>query len=247
LHHTTYSPLIGTTVKLSVQCAPWRSETKASARVVAEIRRLSNVFNLFEPSSEITKLISVGTTDSPELLELIAVAEEWRVNCQGRFDPKIGTSALDLNAIAKGWIIDHAAVCAGPARSLLIDAGGDILHCGAGSVAVGIENPHRPYDNEPPISVVALANKAVATSGSSHRVDHLVDPRTGDVPTAVTSASVVASNAATADVVATILAVGHVQEGLSFGNRLGLAVALVDAQGELHRNKQWRSIEVRSR
>lgn len=244
MRRSTFSPLIGTTVKLSVDCAPWHSEIRSTARIVAEIRRLSDVFNIFQASSEISKLAATGTTDSSELLELLELAEVWTVKSGGRFNPNVGAPAPNLNAIAKGWMIDRASMCSGRIRALVVDAGGDVLHRGSGSISVGIENPHRPYDNEPPLSAVAITNAAIATSGPSRRGDHLIDPRTGNTPTELASASVVASDAATADVVATILAVGNIEEGLVFARQLGLAVALVDAAGELHRTDQWRSIEV---
>ncbi len=243
LRRSTHSPLLGTTVKLALKCPLWRSESKAVEKVVAEIERLSAVFNIFEPASEISKLRAGESTASPELEMVLALARGWQERSRGRFDPRLGTNAVNLNAIAKGWIVDRAAEMVPYLHTLVLDAGGDVLHVGPTAIRVGVENPLRPFDNEPPLMTVLIRNAALATSGPARRGDHLVDPRTGLPPTEVASASVVAHDAATADVVATILAVGSVAEGLEFAAEVSLAAALVDKNGQLYRNDRWVSIE----
>lgn len=243
LRRSTHSPLLGTTVKLGLDCGVWRSERKAEKRIVGEIERLSHVFNVFDSKSQISLLRAGGSPHSNELRQLLKLAERWSLRSGGRFDPQIGMSDVNLNAIAKGWIVDRATEVVPGIRTLVLDAGGDVLHIGRTPIRVGVENPMRPYDNEPPLVTVKLHNAALATSGPARRGDHLVDPRTGLTPTDVLSASVIASDAATADVVATVLAVGSVSEGLEFAAEVELAVAIVDASGQIHSNDRWRSIE----
>lgn len=211
---------------------------------MAEFERLSDVFNIFEPSSKISQLRAGQSPNSPELDILLELARAWNDRSGGRFDPRIGTSEVNLNAIAKGWIVDQAVAVASSARTLVIDAGGDIRHIGREPIRVGVENPQRPYDNEPPVMTVLIENAALATSGPARRGDHLVDPRTGRTPADVLSSSVVAQDAATADVMATILAVGGVAEGMDFAQEVGVAAALIDAGGQLHRNAAWASISI---
>lgn len=125
---------------------------------------------------------------------------------------------VDLNAIAKGYIVD-AALEAGwrvGADSLVVNIGGDLRHRGEGGVRVGVENPLRRADNAPPLGVYTLSNRALATSGSARRgfnvagrwYPHVLDPRTGWPVTAVASISVVAGDAMTADALATVAGVG---------------------------------------
>ena len=134
---------------------------------------------------------------------------------------------LDLNAMAKGHIVDRAldAAChAGAIDSIVVNAGGDLAHRGRGAVTVGIENPRRPFDNEPALAVVEVANVAVATTGGARRGfvvagvrhSHVLDPRSGRPVTHVLSATVLAPDAATADVVATVVGVLPVEEALAF-------------------------------
>lgn len=158
---------------------------------------------------------------------------------------------VDLSAIAKGWIVDRA-VAAGAAvdgvRSITVNAGGDLRHVGPGVVRVGIENPLRPYDNEPPVSVVELGDGALATSGGARRgwriegcwYPHVLDPRTGQVVDSVASASVLAPDAATADVVATVVGVLGPVEGVELVAALdGVACLVIDPEGSHHVSRDW--------
>ncbi len=63
-------------------------------------------------------------------------------------------AGVDLNAIAKGFIVDLASDAARRSRdqtNLMINAGGDIGHRGATAVGVGIEDLTSPLDNAPPL------------------------------------------------------------------------------------------------
>jgi thiamine biosynthesis lipoprotein len=119
-----------------------------------------------------------------------------------------GVGSLDLGGIAKGWTIDRIAeaIEAAGCRDYVIDGGGDIRTGGRGG------------DGEPwPIGVgdglvAYLSGEAVATSSTLKRrwttasgvAHHVIDPRSGEPSTsAVTNAVVVASDATTADALAT--------------------------------------------
>ncbi|MEZ5217198.1 MAG: FAD:protein FMN transferase [Ilumatobacteraceae bacterium] len=166
--------------------------------------------------------------------------------------------AVDLNAFAKGWIVDAAiAVVSGEAgiESVLVSAGGDLAHAGAGGVRVGVENPQRPFDNEPPLLVFELSGAAAATSGSARRgfriggvrYGHVLDPRTGRPVEHTRSATVVAPRAAVADAVATIVSVLEPSEATGFTDRLDdVSCCVVAADGTVHRSSGWTDLELRS-
>ncbi len=126
-------------------------------------------------------------------------------------------SALNLNAIAKGYIVDRAldTAMADGIAWVSVNAGGDLAIRGSETMRAGIENPHRPYDNEPPLTVVELADAALATSGDARRgfrvggrwFGHVLDPKTGSPVEQIASISVVAPDAMTADVLATVAGV----------------------------------------
>ena len=125
-----------------------------------------------------------------------------------------GHRHLDFNALAKGWIADRgldSAFTDADVSSSWLSLGGDLVHRGERSVAVGIQDPTRPYDNVAPLATIDISNEALATSGTVHRYwtidgerySRVLDPRTGAPVDHIRSATVVAPTAATADVLAT--------------------------------------------
>ncbi|MFV0258836.1 MAG: FAD:protein FMN transferase [Acidimicrobiales bacterium] len=156
----------------------------------------------------------------------------------------------DLSALAKGWIVDRAvttAIAHTGVTGVTVNAGGDLAHTGVGSVRVGVENPHRPYDNAAPLDMVVIEDGAVATSGGARRwwrvggrrYPQLVDPRTGR-PVTAAAATVLAPDAATADALATALIVSSTAEALDLVDGLdGVAALLVGAGGEVTVSAGW--------
>ena len=171
------------------------------------------------------------------------------VTASGRLD------GLNLNSLAKGWVLDRAVGQSDPSsavRSIYVNAGGDICRRGRGELQVRIENPLKPYDNAEPLLTVGFAEGGLATSGGSRRpveiggerYSHLLDAKTGRPANEVAAATVVAADTATADVLATVLAVSslhHAVQLLSSDlfDRYGAAALLVAADGQRHENARW--------
>jgi FAD:protein FMN transferase len=184
-------------------------------------------------------------------------------------------SALSLHAVAKGWIVDRAAELAiqdERVLAVLVNIGGDLRLCGTDPSArstIAIENPLRAYDNEPPICRVEFTSGGLATSGGSRRgfsidgkwYSHVIDPRTGHPVNRVASATVYAPDAATADVIATMLSVVEPVEGLAFLESLtdqassnhrrtdqarfvpgSLGCLIVDPEGNRFSNDSWKAL-----
>ena len=153
------------------------------------------------------------------------------------------TPHLDLNGIAKGWIADRTLAMIRqrrrPPSSAWLSLGGDVCHVGAGAVRVGVENPARPYDNAAPLTVVELSNRAIATSGSAHRrwqIDgeeygQIIDPRSGRPTQGVLSATVIAPDAATADVLATTATVLTPAQSFALVDQFDAAALIVTPDG----------------
>jgi FAD:protein FMN transferase len=141
-------------------------------------------------------------------------------------------TGLTFNSLAKGLIADRAlGVLMGleknPCRSVsggIVNLGGDLAIRNY-PMHVAIEHPTRPYDNEPPLRKVQVSNGGVATSGASRRpiviagqtFSHIIDPRTcRPVDRIGESVTVIADDAATADVMATVISVtGEIPAGVS--------------------------------
>lgn len=164
-------------------------------------------------------------------------------------------TTLNFNAIAKGFIVDLAAavgIAVDGVESVVVNAGGDLVHLGSGALAVGIENPLTPYDNAPPLTIIDVARCAVATSGSARRglridgrwFSHVIDPRSGRPVDHIRSASVIAPDACTADAVATVVGVMHPRQGIAFVDALdGVSCCLVDGDGVPWRSTEWHRYE----
>ena len=173
----------------------------------------------------------------------------WTLDPDTNTFQRLNDQPLNLNSIAKGYIIrkaadavrkDHPTV-----SGLLINLGGDILAAGDAPWAVGIQDPFRHFDNAAPVAGLRLKNRAVATSGGYQRYytvggmrySHLLDPRTGRPAEGVAGATVVADDNLTANALATTLCVLKPEEGLKLVAGVpGAECLIIDADG-----KQFRS------
>ena len=181
--------------------------------------------------------------DPAELAELAASCAGLPFTVvDGRVERIADCSGVDLNAIAKGYIVDRAAQAAFavPAvDAVMINAGGDLRHLGRGSALVGIEDPAARFEGTEPRWWVELAQSGLSTSGAAKRgfavagqlYSRVIDPRTGWPVTHTTSASVIAPDAMTADVVSTVLAVLSPADALAMAEEEGWACLLVGADG----------------
>jgi FAD:protein FMN transferase len=151
---------------------------------------------------------------------------------------------LDLGGIAKGYAADEALAVLRRlgARSALVAAGGDIAVGDAPPGERGWRISIAPLDpaRAAPTQLL-LQNAGVSTSGDSEqfveiggvRYSHIVDPRTGLGVKGRSSVTVVASNAATSDGLATALSVLEVADGMRLiDGTEGLAAMVVTRHSE---------------
>lgn len=163
----------------------------------------------------------------------------WRL--EGRTAHKLTALPLTLNALAKGHIADRAAQAAMSqgAEEVLLNLGGEIRHIGPRPVRVGVADPLAGADNAPPLARLLVCNQGVATSGRSQRGAHLFDPRTARPVTQMAQATVVAPDAATADVLATAFCVLEPMLSLALAEVFGVGCLLVEADGRTHTNPRF--------
>lgn len=183
----------------------------AVAAVWRDLEEADRIFSTYREDSDIS-LINAGllTPDRahPEVAAVLELAEHARLITGGAFDVRYGGS-LDPSGVVKGWAAERAA---DRLRDLgcdfYLNAGGDILTA-AGDPAhpwvLGIEHPTIAGAL---LAVVSLVNGALATSGSSHRGDHIIDPETGLPQVQVSQISVIGPTLVWADILATAAAVG---------------------------------------
>lgn len=229
-----FEPVLGTV--LICEFEPPELAEAAEEACLAEIERLDLIFSRWRDDSELAAYNRGKKAPGPELSFVLAEAERWRAASGGIFEPGIPPD-VDLDAIAKGFIVDRAldAAMGVGLASALVNIGGD-LACG-GTVRVAIENPNTPYDNAPPLARVSVTDAALATSGTARRGLHIRDPRTG-APAAVASVSVIASDAMTADAIATVSGILGGEAGCEFAEAQGASCLIVTASG-VQTSKNW--------
>lgn len=132
---------------------------------------------------------------------------------------------VTLDGIAKGYVVDAAVheLRRQGMESVLVEAGGD-LRAGAPKSpgapwTLGVQSPRQAGGTL--AAIFSLADRAAATSGDymqpfmpDYRQHHILDPRTGESPPELSSATVVAPSAEQADALATALMVLGNQAGM---------------------------------
>ncbi len=191
------------------------------------------------------------------LLQTARAANQGSIRIDGSAISIDDSIVLDVGGIAKGYIIDRALAVMQTilpdAAAIRIDIGGDAVYHGSppGSEGwqVAVADPLAPADNAGFITRLSLNSMAVASSGHHSRsrtirnrsFSHILSPQTGWPIISGVSAVVVAADAATADAVATALAVKNLNDGIDWVNSLdGVEALLLDAAGRQLPSNGWR-------
>lgn len=190
-----------------------RRGRQACADTLASLRATDRLFSTYRPDSFLSSMIrgEKGTGQLPAAVaEVFALGHRAERESGGAFAIRrpgpTGEIVLDADGVVKGWAVERAAdhLLALDATDFCLSAGGDMtcrtLDPDATPWRIGIENP---FDTRTLIAVVPVHTGAVATSGTAHRGNHLVDARTGEPPAGVASVTVIADTLTWADIDAT--------------------------------------------
>ena len=122
---------------------------------------------------------------------------------------KSGKGTLDPSGIVKGWAADRAATrLSGLGLDFYLNAGGDVLLRSGGSFPT-LADRHRAPGRPTRAAVGRPApSGAVATSGRTHRGEHIWNPGTGRPARGIMQATVVGPSLVWADVLATATIAG---------------------------------------
>ena len=145
---------------------------------------------------------------------------------------------LDLNSVAKGYVVDLIAnwLDEQGSKNYIVEVGGEIRTKGVNAKGiawrVGVD---APFDNNNSPGkhlqkIVKISNKALATSGNyrrfhynaeGERISHTLNPQTGrSHTTTILSATVIAPHCATADALATAFMASDEQAAIALAERL---------------------------
>ncbi len=234
--------VLGASLDLTVVTADPALALAAGRATLSEIGRLDRVLSRWRPDS----LLARGAA-SDELDLVVAAADRWREATGGAFDARHG-GTLDLDGIAKGFVIDRALEAARRTpgvEGLMIDIGGDLRVWGRPPSGdrwrIAVADPGRLQDNAEPAEVLRLAQGALAFSGPGLRGPHV---RGRDGAPSLASAAVFAPTAADADALSTALCVMAPADGLALVRRLdGFEALVIDAEGRRLASAGWRALQ----
>lgn len=246
--------VLGTSMELRLDSL---TPERAEAAALAEIDRLAGILSSYDAGSEFsrwTRTRNEPVRVSPELLEVLGLYDQWRARTGGAVSASFAVAdggphwALDrangtathlsnaplvLNSFTKSYVINKAADAAMRfANGVVVNIGGDLVVKGRLTEQVQVANPLDDTENSAPLAHIAVRGQAVATSGSSRRGAHIVDPRTGARPSHIASATVVAPRATDAGALATAFTVLTVEESRALAAKMpGVEYLLVRKGG----------------
>jgi len=155
----------------------------------------------------------------PSAKELTNAASEmnrpqWVLNPVQYTAKHLSTDPLALNSFVKSYIIHKVSKKIMSLRGItgaVINIGGDIMVTGIRQERIRVSDPHADAENDKPLTVLKINNKAIATSGNYRRgfligeqwYSHILDVRTAIPATDIISATVIAENATIAGALAT--------------------------------------------
>lgn len=215
-----------------------RDDSQADAawrKVVSQLREVDRVFSTYRQDSYVSRLRrgDVELADCPaEVAEVLAIGAEAARRSDGAFSIRLPTPdgpMLDPTGVVKGWAVERAAEVLQDldGTDFCLSAGGDMV-CYTGTTSspawrIGIEAPHDPSQLT---GVVPVSNGAIATSGTAHRGQHIIDARTGKPPTGIASVTVITDSLTRADIDATS-AYAHGDQATEWLSRQSDLLALV--------------------
>lgn len=212
---------------------------QAADDAFAVLRAADCRFSRYREDSELNALDSGRLTRaecSADLREVLAIGECVHDASGGAFSLLDADGRLDTDGVVKGWAAARAAraIRDRGIAVFCLNAGGDVVVGAAppGSAGwnVGVRSPDSP---DRMLAVLTVIDAAVATSGAYERGEHVRDGRTGRPARELTSATVVAADLTTADVLATaVFALG--EAGVDWALRNGATgVLALTADGRL--------------
>lgn len=216
---------LGTALTLAALTNNDRAGDELADTFFDRIDELEALLSRFRPDSQLSR-VADGRLDlddaDPAVREVLSRCCQLRRLTRGSFEHEPrrasgnpGDPVLDPNALAKGWIIDRAAMSLRASRAAklseyFINAGGDVIvrrHQNAQPWRIGVRHPRQA---DAVVGVLELTTGAIATSGTYERGDH-IRLLSEDGPT-LTSVSVVGPELAQADALATaVFASGEVE------------------------------------
>ena len=197
---------MGTVFTIDIRDAgDWAEEIAA---VVRWLHHVDATFSTYRDDSDISRIrrgqLRVDDAE-PHVTEVLQMCADAQRSTGGYFTAQ-PFGMLDPTGLVKGWSIERASLLLRRMGSdnHAVNGGGDMQLAGEAEPGrpwtVGIADP---VDGSRVLATVCAGDVAVATSGTTERGAHIVDPFTGRPATGLLSATVVGASLSLADSYAT--------------------------------------------
>lgn len=221
-------------IPVSIDVRDERDAAAAAEHAFTVLRKADERFSAYRPDSELSLVNARGgglTGVSAEFAEVVALGSAMAAASGGAFRIRRPDGSWDLDGVVKGWAADRAArvLAADGLQHYCLNAGGDVAVAGSPGGGRPWHVAVRSPDSATAVLAVLMSTDGgIATSGAYERGPHIIDGRTGTPATGLRSATVVADDLTTADLLATaVFALGPpgVRWAADHGARAVLAVA----------------------
>lgn len=231
---------------------------KALAQAVAILHKADEIFSLYKSESPLSKLARGETSvaQSPKVVdEVWELCEKWRISTDGWFSAFTAQNTFDPSGLVKTWAANLAAekLESYGITDFAMNSGGDIRlskNIAPGfAMRIGLSKPITIASPDAGVLTVVDLNetefRAVASSGTAERGEHIWNPKTNEWATELAQVSVVAKDLVTADIWATaIFAAGD--QGLALAEKhreeYSFEALLVDTDQSLSSTKGFASL-----
>ena len=224
---------------------------RAIDEAVAILHEADSIFSLYKPDSPLSKLArgetSVAECD-PVVSQIWDLCEKWTDATEGWFTAFTQENTFDPSGVVKTWAANLAAEKLEQLgiTDFAMNAGGDVRlskEISPGfALRIGISTPVTIASPEAGVLTVVDLNesnyRAVATSGTAERGEHIWNPKTLAWANQLAQVTVVAEDLVSADVWATALfAAGD--QALALAENHSIQALLVGLDGELTSTKSF--------
>jgi FAD:protein FMN transferase len=235
--------LMGTVCEVAVDAKNAEAQIEAA---FAEAKRVESMLSTWTGDSELARLNRGEGEASPELRALLARTLEWSRRTNRAFDPRMLAlirpergEGFEEGAFGKGYAIDRMLARIDAPR-VVINFGGQLGVRGSTEATIA-----DPNDRDKPVVALTITNASLSTSANSER-SHILDPRPGKLLPPRGSASVIAPDALTADILSTALFVMGEDEGLRWADANGVSAIFINPVNQIRLSAAARRTRVRA-
>lgn len=180
---------------------------------------------------------------------------QWELNAIHYTATHLSTDPLVLNSFVKSYIISKVSekiMLLPGVTGAVINIGGDIMVAGIQQERIRVSDPAADAENDKPLAILKINNKAIATSGNYRRgfkigeqwFSHILDARTAIPATDIISATVMAESATDAGALATAFNILSPEESTTLANQIsGVEYQIITKAGQHIVSSGWKALE----